>query len=162
MVILGEEIFMRKFIHPHVRRTVHVETGMTYGVSFAGYDIRIKQQMHLNPGEFALASAYEYMEVPPDLVGFLHDKSTLARMGLFVGVGVVEPGWKGWLTLELKNQSATNIVLLAGQPIAQVVFHRIDGNVAGYDGRYQNQPNEPVGSKVELMYRKLQESKREV
>ena len=71
MVILGKEILARKFIHPHVPRTVHEPTGMTYGASFAGYDIRIKQGFTLSPGEFVLASAQEYMHVPPDLIGLL-------------------------------------------------------------------------------------------
>jgi len=80
-------------------------------------------------------------------------------MGLFLGVGVMEAGWEGWLTLELKNQNNTKLAILAGQPIAQIVFHRIDGEVAGYNGRYQNQPNEPVASKVAFMYSLLQGKK---
>jgi dCTP deaminase len=161
MILLGKEIFERKIIHPSKPRTVHEETGMTYGASFAGYDIRIKQDLVLQPGDFVLASSLEFFTVPADILGFVCDKSTLARMGLFVGVGVVEPGWQGWLTLELKNQANHTIVIVAGQPIAQIVFHRIDGNIAGYDGRYQNQPNEPVGSKVAHMYRLKQQGEKE-
>lgn len=161
MIILGEEIFKRRVIFPPTEHTVHEETGLTYGASFAGYDIRIKQDVMLDPGEFTLASSYDRFAVPPDLIGFVCDKSSLARMGLFVGVGVIEPGWQGWLTLELKNQGNNQLFVMAGQPIAQIVFHRVDGNVVSYGGRYQNQPDEPTEAKVTHMYRLLQHQKRE-
>lgn len=152
MVILGKEIFARRILQPCHDRTVHEETGMTFGASFAGYDIRIKQDMVLLPEEFILGSSVEHFTVPRDLIGFVHDKSTLARMGLLVGLGVIEPGWNGYLTLELKNQNSKPLHILAGQPIAQIVFHRVDGEVAGYDGRYQSQPNQPVNAMVSNAY----------
>jgi dCTP deaminase len=161
MIILGQEIYNRMVLIPRKERTVHEETGLTYGASFAGYDIRIKQDVMLDPGEFKLASSYERFVVPPDLIGFVCDKSSLARMGLFVGVGVIEPGWQGWLTLELKNQGNDQLFVMAGQPIAQIVFHRLDVNVLGYAGRYQDQPDEPTEAKITLMYRLRQHMKRE-
>ena len=53
---------------------------------------------------------------------------------------VLEPGWKGYLTLSLFNQSEDAIWILDGDPIAQVVFHRLSRvPERTYGGKYQGQ-----------------------
>lgn len=155
MVITGSAILTRNIFSPAATRTYHPETGMTFGAGPAGYDIRIKQALDLYPGQFALASSLEHFTVPTDLVGFVHDKSSLARLGLFLGMGVVESGWRGHLTIEIKNQGYRPIHLLAGQPIAQVVFHLVANPTQGYDGRYQDQADEPTPAKLAAAYDKV-------
>lgn len=124
--------------------------GLSAGLSHCGYDIRIKQQIILLPKEFCIASTVERFDMPKDVMGVVHDKSTLARNGLSVFNTVIEPGWNGWLTLELVNHGSELLWLDAGQPIAQVVFHRLDEPVEGYAGKYQNQPDMPVPAIVEV------------
>jgi dCTP deaminase len=155
MVITGSEILARNIFSPAAPRTHHPETGMTFGAGPAGYDVRIKQALDLYPGQFALASSFEHFNVPRDLVGFVHDKSSLARLGLFLGMGVVESGWRGHLTIEIKNQGYRPIHLLAGQPIAQIVFHLVVNPTQGYDGRYQDQADEPTHAKLAAAYEKV-------
>lgn len=76
--------------------------GVSHGLSEAGYDIRIKQDVVLHPlRRFALASTIEYFQMPDNLVGVVHDKSTWARRKLSVQNTCIEPGWCGYLTLEL-------------------------------------------------------------
>jgi len=118
--------------------------GTSYGLAEAGYDIRIKQDIWLAPdNRFKLASAIEEFQMPTDLVGVVHDKSTWARRGLSVFNTVIEPGWKGFLTLELVYHGSEGIHITAGQGIAQVLFHEIL-ETAAYDGKYQNQEDKPV------------------
>ena len=155
MVITGSEILARGIFSPAASRTHHPETGMTFGAGPAGYDIRIKQALDLYPGQFALASSLEHFTVPGDLVGFVHDKSSLARLGLFLGMGVVESGWRGHLTIEIKNQGYRPIHLLAGQPIAQIVLHLVANPTEGYNGRYQDQADEPTPAKLAESYDKV-------
>ena len=155
MVITGSAILARNIFSPAAPRTYHTETGMTFGAGPAGYDIRIKQALDLYPGQFALASSLEHFTVPGDLVGFVHDKSSLARLGLFLGMGVVESGWRGHLTIEIKNQGYRPIHLLAGQPISQIVFHLVANPTQGYDGRYQDQADEPTPAKLAESYDKV-------
>lgn len=141
--------------------------GTSFGMSEAGYDIRIKQdvcftpdrelRMHVSvdcyqgsqgygvPGRFALASAIEEFNMPRDLVGIVHDKSTWARRGLSVFNTVIEPGWKGFLTLELVYHGEEELIIPAGSGIAQVVFHETLCN-AEYTGKYQGQPDRPVAA----------------
>lgn len=148
-----------------------VAHGMTYGLSEAGYDIRIKQEIHfyhlkqdtefkkfrvmsltdnsfINDGEgrFIIASAIEEFQMPSNLLGRVCDKSSWARKGLSVFNTVIEPGWFGFLTLELVYHGNTELIIPAGAPIAQVLFEQVK-NPATYTGRYQNQADEPTPSK---------------
>lgn len=123
--------------------------GMTAGVSHAGYDIRVSQAVMLAPGAFALASTVERFDMPNDVLGIVHDKSTWARKGLSVFNTVIEPGWRGFLTLELVLHSNKGMLIEEGSPIAQVVFHRLDQPVDGYAGKYQDQPDRPVAAILE-------------
>lgn len=81
--------------------------------------------------------------MPCDLMGIVHDKSTWARRGLSVFNTVIEPGWHGFLTLELVYHGEGELIIPAGAGIAQVVFHMLEEPRA-YTGKYQNQPDKPV------------------
>lgn len=135
--------------------------GVSHGLAEVGYDIRIKQDITFMPGlghvlistdddgiavkvgRFVLASAIEEFDMPNDLVGIVHDKSTWARHGLSVFNTVIEPGWKGFLTLELVYHGQEELHIPAGAGIAQVIFHELMHSAA-YEGRYQNQADEPT------------------
>lgn len=130
-------------ITPFHERTVH--NGMTFGVSSAGYDVRIKQGRTLSPGEFFLASTVEHFRMRPDVVGIVHDKSTWARRGVTVQNTVIEPGWRGYLTLEIVNHSRELVTIHEGDPIAQIVFHKMEAPPKhSYSGKYQDQEDRPV------------------
>jgi dCTP deaminase len=143
-------------------KTIHEGSGMSFGLSYAGYDIRIKQDVSISKGGFALASTVEKFTMPNDVVGIVHDKSSLARKGLSVFNTVIEPGWEGYLTLELVNHGYEmvgkrfELQLFAGQPIAQIIFHRLDHPADGYKGKYQNQPDKPVEAIFETVPGELQ------
>lgn len=122
------------------------EHGVSYGLTEAGYDVRIKQEVWLGPQErFALASTVERFSMPTTLVGVVHDKSTWARRGLSVFNTVIEPGWRGWLTLELVYHGTDQLHIPAGAGIAQVLFHTLEWPASYGDGKYQDQDDRPVG-----------------
>lgn len=134
--------------------------GTTFGLGEAGYDIRIKQDVVFAPckagtmtialddkragiGRFTLASAIEHFKMPENMVGVVHDKSTWARRGLSVFNTVIEPGFKGGLTLELVYHGSDFLRIRAGSGIAQVIFSQLT-KPAAYRGKYQNQSTDPV------------------
>jgi dCTP deaminase len=133
---------------------------VSWGLSEAGYDIRLKQDiefvadvfwmdgMWMGEGNFTIASAIEEFQMPHNLVGIVHDKSTWARQGLSVMNTVIENGWCGFLTLELVYHGRNRLHIPAGAGIAQVVFHETS-RFASYDGKYQNQADMPVSAKME-------------
>lgn len=154
-------------IIPYVA-TAKQACGMSYGLSSCGYDIRVGtidkhvkmdprklavkgnmkpvEAYSLAPGGFLLCSSLEYVEIPHDLAIRVADKSTLARQGLAVQNTICEPGWRGYITLELTNHSSKAISIRVGQPIAQLLFETLDKpTILPYTGKYQDQPNEVVG-----------------
>ncbi len=134
----------KEIITPFVERTSH--QGFTYGLSHAGYDVRIRECLILKPHEFRLASTIEHFNMPLDLVAKVHDKSTWARRGLSLFNTVIEPGWRGYLTLELCNKSDMELWIDAGMPIAQILFDKLDQPAVGYTGKYQDQGACPVSA----------------
>jgi len=135
--------------------------GVSYGLGEAGYDIRLKQEIIFKPGfkhksgcvhslngranegRFVIGSTIEHFQMPSTLTGVVHDKSTWARYGLSVFNTVIEPGWHGYLTLELVYHGQKELIIPAGAGIAQVIFHRVVCP-AEYNGKYQNQEDKPV------------------
>lgn len=143
-ILSAQSIMMRHLLHPMHPRTECA--GLTYGLGPAGYDVRLDGFIHLPAGGFSLASTMEEFFMPYDVLGVVHDKSTWARRGVTVQNTVIEPGWHGFLTLELVNHSAAYLNLHAGTPIAQVVFHLLDeptNSPYPGDGKYQNQERGP-------------------
>ena len=122
-----------------------VAHGMSYDLSAAGYDIRIKDEVAILPGRFALATTIERITVPNDLLVKLADKSSWARRGIAVQNTIFEPGWKGYPTLELTNHGREIVIIPAGAPIGQLIFHLLDQPTdQPYCGRYQDQPQVPT------------------
>lgn len=162
MIVNGINLLMEAPIKDMLTEK-HQEFGVSHGLSEVGYDIRIKQDVRFWPGSsarvsifdpstdeesheygnFALASAIEEFQMPTHLMGVVHDKSSWARKGLSVFNTVIEPGWKGFLTLELVYNGREPLHIRAGSGIAQVVFSRLEVH-AEYEGKYQNQADKPV------------------
>lgn len=148
-VLSGHLIRLKNIISPHLSRT-H-QNGLTFGEGPCGYDVRVEfdqygsLQEKLIPknGGFLLASTVEYFQMPTDLVGIVHDKSTWARRGLAVQNTVIEPGWQGYLTLELTNHGEDDIILHIKDPIAQILFHKVEGQPLAYAGKYHYQQRGP-------------------
>jgi dCTP deaminase len=139
----------RGMIRPYHERSVF--NGMTFGLSIAGYDIRIAEDLTIADGKFALASSVEHFEMPLDLMAKVCDKSTWARKGLFVQTTIIEPGWRGHLTLELTNQGFQWVQIKRGCPIAQIIFELLDEPAEkGYAGKYQDQSEGPQPPKYEV------------
>lgn len=135
--------------------------GRSFGLSSAGYDIRvgsfktedgeIVDRIRMTPGDFILAVSLERIKMPNDLICIVHDKSSWARDGLCVQNTVLEPGWEGYITLELSfHRPRNSVTIMSGDPIAQLIFHKLDQTTEKpYKGKYQNQTNLPVEAILE-------------
>jgi dCTP deaminase len=136
-------------IEPFVERGVS-PGGRSFGLSAASYDVRLDQQVRLPPHGFALASTLERFNMPADIAGTVRDKSSWARLGLAVQNTHLDPGWRGWLTVEISNHSPNEVVIDAGEPIAQIVFELLDAPTEQpYRGKYQNQERGPQSARQE-------------
>jgi dCTP deaminase len=128
----------RAMIIPYHERTKHM--GRTFGLSVSGYDVRLAETLWVWPLWGRLGSTIECFDMPDNVSAEVKDKSTNARLFVFVQNTYIEPGWKGHLTLEITRDKPWPIRLKRGTPIAQIVFQYLDAPTdSPYSGKYQNQ-----------------------
>jgi dCTP deaminase len=169
-ILADHQIRSREIMDPCDDRTVF--RGMSYGLSSAGYDVRVDltnawnmasmdhdlRTVHtpdgdgiiLAPGQSALVGVVEHIHMPVDTTAFVHPKSTWARRGILPAHCVVEPGWKGYLTLLITNHSGEDVTIVDREPIAQIIFHAMSQPpVSSYSGKYQGASRGPQGPRFE-------------
>ncbi len=85
----------------------------------------------MQPGDFALASTIETLELPDDLLGRLEGRSSIARLGITVHstAAVFEPGWIGTATMELSNLGRMAVALYPGMRICAFSFETVSSPV---------------------------------
>jgi len=85
----------------------------------------------MQPGDFALASTIESLELPDDLLGRLEGRSSIARLGITVHstAAVFEPGWIGTATMELSNLGRMAVALYPGMRICAFSFETLSSPV---------------------------------
>lgn len=112
------------------------------------------QAFFLHPGELALASTYESVSIPDDLVGWLDGRSSLARLGLMVHVTAhrIDPGWQGQIVLEIFNSGKLPLALRPGMDICAINFETLSSAaIKPYnkraDAKYRNQQG-PTASRI--------------
>jgi dCTP deaminase len=125
----------------------HLKTGeiklepsdVTACLNPAGYDLRCAHDVVLKPKHYELVASLETVELGLKVTAYMHIRSSLAREGIIGSFAVVDPGFRGQLTLNLHNVSDKEVTLHEGERIVQIVFHRL-GSAAnkGYSGSYQN------------------------
>jgi dCTP deaminase len=129
---------------------------ISYGLSSYGYDMRVSDEFkiftpnpyntvvdpkHLDerslmsfkgdvciipPNSFALAVTVEYFRIPRTVLTLTVGKSTYARCGLLTNITPFEPGWEGYVTLEISNTTPLPAKIYANEGIAQVIFLEAD------------------------------------
>lgn len=170
-VLSYQSIRRADIFRPFEERTQH-ETGLTYGCGAASYDIRLAEEVILPLDRMVLASTLEKFDMPNNVCGRVHDKSSLVRIGVQVQNTFIDPGWRGYLTLELSydlldlnvggiralalhhslamsNLQHSPLRLPSGLPIAQIVLETTDEvTERPYEGVYQDQAAGPQPSKL--------------
>lgn len=100
----------------------------------------------LKSNGFVLCHTKEYVKLPANIAGKFEGKSSLGRLGLMTHItaGFVDPGFKGQLTLEIKNVGPHDIQLVEGAKIGQIAFYELNRPAmrpygsAGLGSHYQN------------------------
>jgi dCTP deaminase len=109
------------------------------GLNPAGYDLRLSAEVVLGESEHRLVATMERVELGRDLVGILHIRSSLAREGILASLALVDPGFRGQLTISLFNNGEKSIHLRAGERFVQLTLLRLGRRAATkYEGQYQD------------------------
>lgn len=155
---------------------------ISYGLSSFGYDIRLGQTFkvfvkteggkvdpkqhdartmvdvttdapfEIPPHSSILARSAEYIRMPSTALALVLGKSTYARAGIFLNTTPLEPGWRGYITLEIYNATDLPAVLYPDEGIGQILFFDSETMPIrdyGTGGKYQNQDDaQPVPARV--------------
>jgi dCTP deaminase len=151
----GYDIRLDKFIYtpalPDVRtlQILDPKSGGSMVNQDKMWDTRVidKNGYEIPPHGFVLANSVERFNIPEDILAVCVGKSTYARCGLVVNVTPLEPGWNGFLTLEISNTTNFNVKIYANEGIAQLLFYKGERPLTTYAdraGKYQDQTNRPV------------------
>lgn len=158
-------------IEPFVERQVRDEV-ISYGLSSYGYDMRIANEFKvftnvfntlvdpkcfdersfvditadycdIPPNSFALARSVEFFRIPRNVLAICLGKSTYARCGIILNTTPFEPGWRGYVTLEISNTTPLPARIYANEGIGQVLFFESDEDCetsyADKHGKYLDQ-----------------------
>ncbi|MFQ5641268.1 MAG: dCTP deaminase [bacterium] len=162
-----EQDMIRPFVENQVRENV-----ISYGLSSYGYDVRIADEFKIftnlsstivdpknfdskslvdfkgdvciiPPNSFALGRTVERFKIPKNIMTICVGKSTYARCGIITNVTPLEPGWEGYVTLEISNTTPLPAKIFSGEGIAQILFFEGDEpcatSYADKSGKYQGQ-----------------------
>lgn len=98
---------------------------------------RDQEWVVIKPGDYYLVSTLEAINIPQDLMPIVFPRTSLFRAGLLLLNSKTDPGYKGTLTMGLKNLSEFEVKLQLGARICNVVFFEIEGKTVSYRGQHQ-------------------------
>jgi dCTP deaminase len=112
----GFRIIRKPFIDP--KDKLDMESYME------SFHISENEAFIIHPGEFALATTYETVHLPDNLVARVEGRSSMGRLGITMHVtaGYIDPGFQGKITLEISNIGKMPVALYPGQRVCQIVF----------------------------------------
>lgn len=103
------------------------------------------QPFVLSDKDFVIATTQEKLTLPSDIVGHLHGKSSLARLGIAVHSTAArfDPGWNGHPVLEFGTfLKGKRVVIYEGAPICAFSFEKLASPVSR---PYHKSPNNRYG-----------------
>lgn len=105
----------------------------------AGYDLRLGIDITIPPGEHRLVATLERVELGEDMAGTLHIRSSLARAGIIASLALIDPGFRGQLTISLYNAGTKQFTMRKNDKFLQMVLHLLGTKTRRpYNGKYQN------------------------
>lgn len=85
----------------------------------------------MQPGDFALVTTVETLELCDELLGKIEGRSSLGRLGIIVHgtASIFDPGWIGKPTMELGNLGVMPVALYPGMRICAFTFEELSSPV---------------------------------
>lgn len=102
------------------------------------------QVLNIKPGQFAVLTTQEYLEMPEDLLGFITVRFRHKSKGLVNISGFhVDPGFKGKLIFSVYNTGPATVTLRCGEKVFSIFFAEIHPRTR-YKGDYNLQKSIPT------------------
>jgi dCTP deaminase len=120
-------------------RSVIIEPFSSRCLGASGYDLRLHRTVTIPSGQFRLVATLERVELGDDIAGSLHIRSSLARSGIIASLALVDPGFRGLLTICLYNAGRKPFSMRRNDRFVQIVLHKLGRKAKRpYAGRYQD------------------------
>ena len=106
----------------------------------------------LTPGDLFLGCSREFFRMPKDICGQVYTKSSLGRVFInHMMAGVIDAGFEGTITLELRNEGKHNVVIPYAARVVQIQFsylselpdHDYSQRTSRYMGQIRPEPSRP-------------------
>lgn len=85
------------------------------------------QDFIIYPNQLVLASTFEFIKLPNNIMSHVYTRSSINRLGINIA-SIVQPGYSGTLTLELKNNGHNAIRLKTGMRVVQLVLFDVENS----------------------------------
>ncbi len=138
------DVYFREFLHMK-RGTIDLAAEIPEREFYLLRELDIEKEEEeyyfIQPEGFVLAQSLEYVAIPKYICCRLGGRSRLAKSGIEVHATAerVDPGFKGHLTLELKNVGRMPVKLYPLQRIAHLMFELTSKVEREYEGIFQRQ-----------------------
>src|SRR2546426_3268427 len=107
--------------------------------------LKDRQSVTIRPGEYAIISTAEKLNVPLTKMGLVSMKFRYTGYGLINVSGFhVDPGFKGNFLFTVFNAGPTPVTIRRLEPMFMLLFVDISDPVEGYGGDHQNQTHIPT------------------
>jgi dCTP deaminase len=140
-MLTGQQICNLDIIKTAVRHKVDDGRIPSYGMDGMGYTLRsnLPENKVIEPGKTIHMKSHDMIIMPQNCGGLLYIKSTYARQDLIlITNSPVDPGYVGYISLNLFNAGTEPVVIYYLGGIAMLVVHQLEGNTQVYEGRWQN------------------------
>lgn len=109
----------------------------------------------LEPNEFVLMASKEVLNIPNGILSFVQGRSSIARLGIQTEqAGLIDAGFSGTITFEVKNETNKPIILYEGMRVAQVYFFKSQYALCPYGsknhGSKYNMQIKATGSRINM------------
>ena len=94
----------------------------------------------IKPGEYILCKLKEGITLPDDVMALVVPRTRFTRLGLLLSIQYCNPSYSGTLSLGLRNVSNSNISLVPGLTIGQLIFCKL-GEAPIEQNLYRNKEN---------------------
>ena len=134
-------------------KSVHVDLRLSENIARYSGPVDLKQSSELenlkinsdegcelNPGDFIIGTTEEVVHIPQGYWGFIETKGNIARAGLSSHNtdGHIDPGYRGVITLEIKNMNTVPVKIYPGATFVQLFVFEVKGDAPLYEGKYQD------------------------
>lgn len=97
-----------------------------------GADLHALESVYIEKGQKVKIRTGIAIDIPPNYIGNIFDRSSMADRGFAVTGGIIDCGYSGEISVMLTNLTAEDGHIQAGDRIAQIVIYKVNTTGFGF------------------------------